>query len=218
MWIMERFRHALYIIGGASTALEMRETIDMVENPYDCIVNVVADGESCRYSYVEDSNIVEHLMRFEKRSFIIGFINQKLRKKFYDLMMSYNAELVNVIHPKAFISKSASIGKGNYLGCNAVVSSEAEIGDCNIINLNVTIGHNAKVGTNCIFNPGARISGNCIIGDRCLFGANSFIFQGVSVSNDCSIDALTYVNQNLDEPVICTSNTGTFKKYKNRIR
>ena len=218
MLIMEQYRHTLYIIGGASTALEMREAIEMVDNPYDCIVNVVADGDSCRYSFIEDSNLKEHLLRSEIKSFIIGFVNQNLRKKFYDLMVSYGAELADIIHPRAFIAKSALLGKGNYLGCNAVVSSEAEVGDCNIINLNVTIGHNSKVGTNCIFNPGARISGNCTIGDRCLFGANSFIYQGVSVADDCLVDALTYVNQNLEYPIICTSNTGILKTYKNRFR
>lgn len=219
MLIMEQFNHTLYIIGGASTALEMRETINLIDNPYDCIVNVVANGESCRYSFIEDSKLIDHLAISNKKSFIIGFINQKLRKKFYDLLVANNAQPAdNIIHPRAFIAKSAKLGRGNYLACNAVVSSEAELDDFNIINLNVTVGHNAKIGSNCIFNPGARISGNCNIGDRCLFGANSFVFQGNSVCDDCSIDALTYVNQNLEEPVICTSNTGTFKKYRNRLK
>lgn len=219
MLIMEQFKHTLYIIGGASTALEIRETIDMVDNPYDCIVNVIADSESCRYSFIKDSHLLNHLSKTDKKSFIIGFANQKLRKKFYDLMIENDAEPAdNIIHPSAIVSKSVQMGKGNYLACNAVVSSEVEIGDFNIINLNVTIGHNAVIGSNCLFNPGARISGNCVIGNRCLVGANSFVFQGVSVCDDCLIDALTYVNQNLEEPVICTTNTGTFKKYRNRIR
>lgn len=213
---MEQFKHTLYIIGGASTALEMRETIDLIENPYDCIVNVVADGESCRYSFIEDNQLESHLSRSVKKSFIIGFVNQKLRKKFFDLLTAIGAEPAEIIHPRAFVSKSAKIGKGNYIACNAIVSAEAEVGDMNIINLDVTIGHNAIIGNNCIFNPGARISGNCSIGDRSLFGANSFIYQGISVANDCMIDALSYLNQNIEEPSICTSNVAGFKKYKNR--
>lgn len=218
MLIMAQYNHTLYIIGGASTALEIRETIDLIDNPYDCIVNVVADGESCRYSFIEDGKLIDHLRISKKKSFIIGFINQKLRKKFYDLLIANNAEPANnIIHPSAFVSKSAKLGRGNYLACNAVVSSEAELVDFNIINLNVTIGHNTKIGSNCIFNPGARISGNCKVGNRCLFGANSFIFQSKTIGDDCAIDALTYIDRDIEDKKLCTNNIGALKVYKNRI-
>ena len=218
MLIMEQFNHTLYIIGGASTALEMRETIELVDNSYDCIVNVVADGELCRYSFIEDSKLIDHLAMSNKKSFVIGFVNQKLRKRFYDLFIANNAEPAdNIIHPSAFVSKSAKLGRGNYLACNVVVSSEAELGEFNIVNLSVTVGHNAKIGSNCIFNPGTRISGNCNIGDRCLFGANSFVFQGKTIGEDCAIDALTYIDRDIEDKKLCTNNIGGLKVYKNRI-
>ena len=214
---MEQFNHTLYIIGGASTALEIRETVDMVKNDYDCIVNVIENGGSCRYSFVEDDGLLEHIKRSIKKTYIIGFTDQKLRAKYRALMEENGALPTNVVHPTALISNSATIGYGNYVAAYSIISSEASVGNHNLVNLSVTLGHNSEIGNDNIFNPGARISGCVEIGDRCLFGANAFVYQGVRVCSDCAIDAMTYLNQNLEEPSICTSNTG-FKKYKNRVR
>lgn len=214
---MEQFNHTLYIIGGGSTALEIRETVDMVKNDYDCVVNVIENGGSCRYSFVEDDGLFDHINKSIKKSYIIGFTDQKLRAKYRALMEENGALPTNIIHPTALISKSATIGYGNYVAAYSIISSESSVGDHNLVNLSVTLGHNTKIGNDNIFNPGARISGCVEIGDRCLFGANAFVFQGVRVCSDCAIDAMTYLNQNLEEPSICTSNTG-FKKYKNRVR
>ena len=52
----------------------------------DCIVNVIENGGTCRYSFVEDDGLVEHLIRSIKKSYIIGFVDQKLRAKYRKLM------------------------------------------------------------------------------------------------------------------------------------
>ena len=217
MLTMVQYNHTLYIIGAASTALEIREVIEADKKDYDCIVNVIENGGTCRYSFVEDSGLTEHLKKSKIKSYIIGFTNQILRAKYRALMEDNGASPVNIIHSTAIISRSAVIGTGNYIAAYAVISSEAEIGNHNIVNLSVTLGHNIKIGDNNIFNPGAKISGCVKIGDRCLFGANSFVYQGLKVCSDCMIDAMTHLNQDLEEPSICTSNIG-FKKYRNRFR
>ena len=214
---MAQYNHTLYIIGAASTALEIREAIEADKKDYDCLVNVIENGGTCRYSFVEDNELVEHLKKSKIKSYIIGFTDQKLRAKYRALMEENGASPVNVIHPTALIAKSAVIGLGNYIASYAVISSESKIGNHNIVNIAVTLGHNSEIGNDNIFNPGAKISGCVEIGDRCLFGANSFIYQGTKICSDCMIDAMTYLNQNLDEPSICTCNTG-FKKYKNRLK
>jgi len=213
---MEQYNHTLYIIGGASTALEIREAIELTHHEYGCIVNVIENGGSCRYTFVEDDGLLEHLKNTIKKSYIIGFTDQKLRTKYKDLMEQNGALPVNVIHPTAVLSKSAMLGVGNYVAAYAVISSEARVGNHNIVNIATTLGHNAIIGNDNIFNPGTRISGCAEIGDCCLFGANSFVYQGVHVCSNCLIDAMTYLNQNLEDPSICTSNMG-FKKFKNRM-
>ncbi|MBO4874549.1 MAG: acetyltransferase [Bacteroidales bacterium] len=213
---MEQYKTALYIIGGASTALEIRETIDLVTNDFDCIVNVIENGGFCRYSFVEDKDLNCHFEKVKQKFYIIGFSNQKLRKKYRALMEQNAAVPINVIHPTAFISSSALMGVGNFVSAYAVISSEAIVGNHNLINIATTIGHNSVIGNDNIINPGAKISGCVKVGDRCLFGANSFVYQGTHLCSDCAVDAMTYLNRNIEEPSICTSNIG-FKIYKNRM-
>lgn len=207
----------LFIIGGRSTAFEIREVIDyFFPTSYHCVYNVISDEEESKLqNTVRDSDLKAFLDASESISYILGITNYKLRVHFKKLFQEVGGEEVNVIHPKACLMPSVKLGIGNYIAANAVISSCAEIGDSNIINYNVTIGHDAMIGNGCIFNPGARVSGNVKIGNNCLLGANSFIFQGLTIGVNCSIDALTYIDRSVADNQMCTSIQGNLRVYKN---
>lgn len=206
----------LFIIGGESVSLEIRETAELYRNNYKNIYNVVAKGETSIYSYVSDDELEDILPKTENIRYLVGFGNLKLKKHFYEIFGRFDAELENIIHPSTHISPTAKIGKGNYIGCNSVISTGAIMGDNNIINYNVTIGHDVVIGNDCVFNPGCRISGRDTIGDNCLIGANAFIFQGVSIHSDSIIDALSYIRNNIKEPTICFGSPSP-KKFPNKL-
>ena len=58
-------------------------------------------------------------------------------------MKRLNIELLNVIHPKSYISKS-KIGVGNYIK-SAVYETGTKIGDCCIIDNGVVIAHDNNI-------------------------------------------------------------------------
>lgn len=190
----------LLIIGGSSTALEIRECAELAPERYDEIQNVVGDNEVCQYSYIKDSQLEEKLKSAQNSRFIVGITNIKLKEKFESILMSYGSKPINVIHPTSVISPSAKLGDGNYVGAYAIISSNAVVGDNNLINLQVTVGHDAVIGNNCALNPAARISGNVKIEDNCLIGANAFIFQGLTICHDTQIDAMVYIRENVTAP------------------
>ena len=208
----------LFIVGGSSTALEIRETVDQFfKDKYFAVYNVISDEEPpILQTYIRDSSLLDRLSTIEVSHYIIGFTNRSLRLRFVDLFGGFNSVLDNVIHPSSYVSPSAILGKGNYLAANAVISSNALIGNSNLINYNVTIGHDVVVGSDCFFNPGARISGNVKIGNGCLFGANSFVFQGLEIKDDCQIDALCYIDRVIEANSMCTSNGGSLRVYRRR--
>ena len=207
----------LLVIGGGSTALEIRECADLFyKDLFEKVYNVIGDNEKSTLSnIIHDSEVDSFIANNNEVAFIIGFTNQKLRKLFNEKL--HACEPVSFVHPTAFISPSATIGEGSYVGATAVVSSNTRVGKGCIVNIGVSVGHDAVVGDDCIFNPGARISGHCQIGSRTLFGANSFIFQGRTVGEDCAIDALTYIDRDIEDKKLCTSNVGGMKVFKNRI-
>lgn len=213
---MALFSKTVLIIGGASTALEIRETAEIINDGTFRLLNVVPNGEKCLYSCIYDNELNKSIDESDENYYIIGFLDNTLKMKFETLMDGLGCHPINVIHPSSYIAHSAKIGTGNYLAAYACISSEAVVGNHNIINLGATVGHNVILGNNNALNPGARISGNTIVGDRCLFGSNSFVNEKLHVCSDTKIDALTYLDQNIDTPSICTSNL-QFKRYKNRF-
>lgn len=206
----------LLVIGGGSTAIEIRECADVFyHDKFEHIYNVIGDTEdSFLPNVIHDSEIDTFIVE-KDIAFIIGFTNQKLRRLFNEKFRKCTP--ISIVHPTAVISPSAKIGEGTYIGATAVVSSNAIVGCGCIVNIGVSIGHDATIGDNCIFNPGVRISGNCTVGSRTLLGANSFIFQGKSVGADCAIDALTYIDRDIENQKMCTSNVAALKIFKNRV-
>ena len=126
----------LFIVGGSSTALEIRETVDQFfKDKYFAVYNVISDEEPpILQTYIRDSSLLDRLSTIEVSHYIIGFTNRTLRLRFVDLFGGFNSVLDNVIHPSSYISPSAILGKGNYLAANAVISSNALIGNSNFFN------------------------------------------------------------------------------------
>lgn len=199
----------LLIIGGSSTALEIRECAELTPERYDEILNVVGDNEDCQCSFIHDFELEDKLKSISNCRYIIGFTSIKLKEKYEALFASQNIKPINIIHPTAIISPSARIGRGNYVGAYAIISSNAIIGDNNLINLQVTLGHDSITGNNCAINPAARISGHVKIGNNCLIGANSFIFQGLTICHDSQIDAMVYIREDVKEPSTIFSKFGS---------
>lgn len=209
----------LFIVGGHSTALEIREIFEQFyPDDYDAIYNVIGVGESCPlHNVIFDSDIKDYLERYSAIYFCIGMSSIKLKNQFRLLFQKNNGIEVNCIHPTSIVSASARIGKGIYLAPYSVISSNAVIDDGTFVNIHASIGHDCHIGKDCCINPGARISGNVTIGDRTLIGANSCVYQGITVGKDCFIDAMTYIERDIDNAMMCTNRMGSFRVYKNNV-
>ena len=204
----------LLIFGGKSTAIEIAEVAyEFYNNKFDSIKFVIGDNETKLDSNQIYDSELNNFVLTNNSKYIISFSNHNLRIKIEDWMKNIGVKATNILHPNAIISKSATIGNGNYVAANTVISSKARIGNHNIINFNTTVGHDAFLNDHIIVNPGVRISGNVHIESRVLVGANSFIFQGKSIGQDTLIDALTYIDKDVDKKMICTSKkTNIFKR------
>lgn len=79
------------------------------------------------------------------------------------------------IEQPSYISDSASIGEGIYLGAFAYISDGAKIGNNVKIYPNVYVGDGVVIGDDTILHPGVRIYSDCIIGKRCILHAGVVI-------------------------------------------
>lgn len=79
------------------------------------------------------------------------------------------------IHPLAFISPKATIGKDCYIGAFAYVADGVVIGDNTQIYPHVTIEENAHLGAGCILYPNVSIYHDCRIGNQVTIHSGSVI-------------------------------------------
>lgn len=86
------------------------------------------------------------------------------------------------IEQPSFISSSAEIGEGGYIGAFAYIGNNAKIGKEVKIYPQVYVGDNVKVGDKSILYPGVKIYADCSIGSSCILhsgvviGADGFGF------------------------------------------
>ena len=197
-------KQQLFIFGGASTALEIAEVAQRYFSDRFEVLLVVPDGEQASHeATIEESSIAKR--RTGDAGYIVSMWNQKVRAACRERAEALGLQATSIIHPDAFISRTAEIGAGVYIAAHASISTNAKVHDHVVINFNTTVGHDSVIGTDTFLNPGARISGHAVIGERVLIGANSLVFQGKTVGDECLVDALTYVDRDLDRRSICSS-------------
>jgi acetyltransferase EpsM len=90
-----------------------------------------------------------------------------------------------LLHPKAVVSPSATIGMGVVLH------------DHSIMNIHCMIGHDGVLGEASVVSPHVVLAGGSNVGPHCFVGSASVIFQGVTVGERSIVSAGSMVNKNV---------------------
>lgn len=94
-----------------------------------------------------------------------------------------------VVHPRAWISPSATIGLGVYVGPGAIVHAHARVADHAIINSGAIVEHECDIGVNAHIAPGAVLGGNVHVGPDTLVGIGARVLPGVKVGSAACVGA-----------------------------
>lgn len=109
------------------------------------------------------------------------------RKRLYETIKKHHFFLPNLIHPKADIECSVTMGEGNLIFSGAYIGSEAFIGNDCIINTGSVVSHNCVVGNHVRISPGAMIAGNVSIGENTIIGMGVTIYMKVKIGKNVII-------------------------------
>ena len=102
---------------------------------------------------------------------IVAIGNPEIRLKWIDILEKYY-HIPSMVHPSAYVSPSANIGKGTIVEPLAVVHTSVEIGKGCIISAGSVINHNAVLG------DGVHVDCGCIIPARSVIEQRRKIVQG----------------------------------------
>lgn len=113
---------------------------------------------------------------------------------------------VSVVHPAAWIARSANVGAGCFISPGAVITALVAIGSHSAIRTGVHIGHHASIGDFSFVGANASINGHCRIGDRVHIGPNSAIRDGVSIGDGAVVGIGSVVVKDVPPATIVAGN------------
>ena len=115
----------------------------------------------------------------------IGDITPRLQ--IYEKIKAAGLTVPSVIHPRAYIEKSAAMAGGQQVFFNAYVGSDVKVGFGCIINTGAILSHDCILGDYVNISPGAILAGAVQVGERTLIGMGVTINLGVKIGNGVRI-------------------------------
>jgi sugar O-acyltransferase (sialic acid O-acetyltransferase NeuD family) len=114
----------------------------------------------------------------------------KLRKGLTKMLQEdRHIQPMNAVHPKANISKKASIGYGNFIDSDGVMVSGASIGSHCLIQAQAYIGMDTTVGDFVQIGVGSKIGAGAKIEDEVFIGAGVTVVAGITIGKGARVGA-----------------------------
>jgi len=128
-----------------------------------------------------------YLVRYPQLIVAIG--NNRLRIKLLNHFQQIGFKIPSIIHPTAFVSKTATVEPGCVILAQTVLNTGAKIGLGCIINTGATIDHNCVLGKGVHLSPGVHLGGGVYVGDYSWIGVGVSVINNVSVGENALIGA-----------------------------
>lgn len=97
--------------------------------------------------------------------------------------------LATVVHGRASVSPSSSIGAGSFVAAMAVVGPGARLGRACIVNTSASVDHDCILGDAVHVSPGAHLGGGVQVGHRSWVGIGASVRHGEVIGCDAMVAA-----------------------------
>lgn len=183
--------------GHAKVITEIVEAINAKEATYE-LLGFVDDFTDCLsfmgYPVLGKLSALDALEAVE---IVIAIGNNSTRRKLADSLAGKG--FATLIHPLAYVSKRARIGRGSVIMAHALVNTEAFIGEHVIINSSAVVEHDNILGDFVHVSPGAILAGTVTIGVETHVGLGANVRQNIHIGNNVTIGAGAVVVKNIPD-------------------
>lgn len=124
------------------------------------------------------------------------------RLKLAQRAISLGFTLTTLVHPRATVASSASLGGGTVVMAGGVVGANATVGDNVIINTGATLDHDCRVGEGVHLAPGVHVAGSVTIGRRTMLGVGSSVIEHIHIGSDVLLGAGSVVIRDIPDHVV----------------
>jgi sugar O-acyltransferase (sialic acid O-acetyltransferase NeuD family) len=114
-----------------------------------------------------------------------------------EALLAAGAEFATLVHPRAWVTDTARLGKGVVIGPFADISADARVGDFATVNGYSSVGHDATLGPYSTLSGYVDLTGYVTVGRACFFGSGARVLPKVSVGDGATIGAGAVVVRNV---------------------
>ena len=133
---------------------------------------------------------IEQLADIGPDGLVTGIGNNSVRQQVVQRANQITrATWLNVVHPKAIISKFVQIGEGTVVMAGGIINADTNIGNHVIINTGSTVDHDCAIGHFAHIAPGAHVAGGVTVGDGALLGIGCSVMPGCQIGERALIGA-----------------------------
>lgn len=111
------------------------------------------------------------------------------RLEVLDQLAGLGFELPALVHPKATISRHATIAEAGVVMAGVVVNFGASVARGAILNTGCMVDHDCRFGEGVHVSPGAAVAGGVSIGVRSWIGIGASVCQCVAIGSDVMVGA-----------------------------
>lgn len=128
--------------------------------------------------------------------------NKHDRKAPFLLMKKCGFKMINVIHNRAIIEPSVSMGEGNYVAAGAMLGTDVVLKNNCMINAGTIISHDCVIGSHSHIASGTVLGGGVIVGENTLIGQGCTVFKGVSIGKNVIIANGMHIFENVPDDTV----------------
>lgn len=107
--------------------------------------------------------------------FLLAIGNMEARRKTVDALAQRGAQFLTLIHPRAHVAKTATIGSGAVIYPFTAVMNNATIGQMAHLSIYASVGHDASVGRFSLLAPYATLNGFSVVEDEVYLSTHSTV-------------------------------------------
>jgi sugar O-acyltransferase (sialic acid O-acetyltransferase NeuD family) len=182
-------RQAVMIYGAARGAVTLKECLDFDES-YQVVCFVDDDPQHPRQLLglpVYHGSRLQEILARGVQSMACEIADGRVRLRILKQCLDLGIDLINVIHPKAYVASSARMGKGNYIKSGAIIETNTIIGNCCIIDNGAVIAHDNVIGDGCHIAPRVTMGSGIHVRELTIVGIGSSIATGVRIGQSAII-------------------------------
>jgi UDP-3-O-[3-hydroxymyristoyl] glucosamine N-acyltransferase len=123
---------------------------------------------------------------------IIAVGNEAKRKALFECAERVGFGFASIVHPRAIVSSTATIGRAVAVMAGAIVGSEARLDDGAIVNAGAIVDHHCTVGNFAQLSVGACMGGGSVLDPSAWLQEGCALRPGERMKHQsCGVDSLS---------------------------